>query len=480
MSADQSAPETPERPPVAQRGSAPKLPEALVGVVEALHEAVLLLDQGLRVRTANRAFYRTWGVSPEETESRSVYAIDQGPWDTPQLRTLLEEILPRTSHCQDFEVEHDVPGVGRRTLLVNARQLPGPESDPGPLILLAIEDVTARGQAEEQAQRLDALIASSNDAIIGKTLEGLITSWNAGAERMYGYSAHEVLGKPITLLVPPDRTGEYHDILEGIRRGERIAPFETRRVCKDGRVLHVSLTVSPIKDAAGQVVGVSAIARDISERRALQREVLEVATQEQRRIGQDLHDSTGQELTGLGLLADTLVEQLTRQPHPGAALATRLAEGIRHALGQLRSLARGLIPVEVDAGGLQASLADLAASVSRLDGIRCTFRCPEPVDVEDQTTATHLYRIAQEGIANALTHGRARTIDVILEWERGALTLKVRDDGVGLRAPAPGGQGMGLRIMHYRATLMDATVSVRPAEEGGTLLTCTLPQRQHR
>jgi PAS domain S-box-containing protein len=128
-------------------------------------------------------------------------------------------------------------------------------------------DITDRKQAEETRARLAAIVESSDDAIIGKTLEGTITSWNRGAQKIYGYSAEEVLGKPINILVPPDRPDEISRILERIRHGEVIDDYEAERITKDGRRLDVSLTISPIKDSAGHIVGASTIARDITERK---------------------------------------------------------------------------------------------------------------------------------------------------------------------------------------------------------------------
>jgi PAS domain S-box-containing protein len=127
-------------------------------------------------------------------------------------------------------------------------------------------DMTERKQAEEAQLRLAAIVASSDDAIIGKTLEGIITTWNAGAERIFGYSAEEALGLPITILIPPDRQEEESQIIARLRRGESVRHFETVRIRKDGQRIHVSLAISPVKDAAGQIIGASKIARDITER----------------------------------------------------------------------------------------------------------------------------------------------------------------------------------------------------------------------
>lgn len=126
---------------------------------------------------------------------------------------------------------------------------------------------------EERLYFLASIVESSDDAIIGKTLDGIILSWNPGAQRIYGYSADEVIGKPISILVPPDRPDELPQLLERISQGQRIDHFETVRMRKDGKRIDVSLTISPIKDTTGKIIGASTIARDITERKRIEKEL---------------------------------------------------------------------------------------------------------------------------------------------------------------------------------------------------------------
>ena len=143
------------------------------------------------------------------------------------------------------------------------------------------QQVTEVNNETEEVTRayLASIVESSDDAIVGKTLDGIITSWNKAAERMFGYEAAEICGKAVTLLIPPDRVLEEEEILGRLRRGERIDHFETERVRKDGRTIAVSLTVSPIRDRAGCIVGASKIARDITEQRAAQKQLLELQSE---------------------------------------------------------------------------------------------------------------------------------------------------------------------------------------------------------
>ena len=302
-------------------------------------------------------------------------------------------------------------------------------------------------------------------------------SWNAGARRIYGYSAEEVIGRPIALLCPPERVDEIQNNMDRVRRGEHIEHFETTRIRKDGQRIDISLRISPLKDSSGTVIGASAIARDVTEHKLLQREVLEIAAREQQRIGQDLHDGTGQELTGLAMVAERLTGELARQSLPQAATAARIVEGLEEALGHVRDLSKGLVPVELDADGLMASLADLAARTSELPDVRCTFECDQPVRILDNQAATHLFRLSQESVTNALKHGHAQNITMKLSNDREFITLQIADNGRGFNNERESA-GTGLRIMAYRAELIRGHLTIGRAAPHGTLIICKLPRQQ--
>jgi PAS domain S-box-containing protein len=343
---------------------------------------------------------------------------------------------------------------------------------------LVRRDLLHRQRAEHALRRLAAIVESSDDAIISTTLDGTITSWNAGAVRVYGYTAAEAIGRPTAMLCPPERADELMQHLQRVSRGERVEHFVTRRVRRNGSPIDVSLSLSPVKDVDGTVIGASAIARDVTDTKELQREVLAIAGDEQRRIGQDLHDSTGQELTGLTMLGQRLADALAANRSPEAELAAKIVDGLEQALGHVRALSKGLVPVEVDAEGLMAALADLVARTNELRGLRCTFECPQPVRVVDNQTATHLYRMSQEALANALKHGKPTQIAVSLRAENDLVTLEIADNGRGLPEVPRTTTGMGLRIMRYRAELIGATLAIKPNQPSGTRVVCALDQKQ--
>jgi signal transduction histidine kinase len=259
------------------------------------------------------------------------------------------------------------------------------------------------------------------------------------------------------------QTGEKHII--GIGR-----EVQGRR--KDGSVFPVDLAVS---DVAPKKLFTGVI-RDITRRKELEREVLEIASLEQQRIGQDLHDSVGQELTALNITAGDLAETLRCEPLKAPTLVERLTEGLQRTQAELRTVLRGLLPVPVDSEGLMAALTDLANRVQLEGKAACRFECPQAVFVGDNLVATHLYLVAQEAVHNALKHARPKSIQIsLLANER--LILRVQDDGIGIPAEANQAPGLGLRIMRNRATIIGAVLTIETAQPTGTLVTCSMPRK---
>ena len=335
-------------------------------------------------------------------------------------------------------------------------------------------DITARKNAEETLARMAAIIESSDDAIISKTLEGVITSWNSGAEKIFGYTAHEAIGQPMLMLFPPERVREEDDILARITRGESVDHFETTRVRKDGKRIDVSVTISPIKNSQGMIVGASKIARDISERRGLELAVEAAAEQERIRIARELHDGLGQQLGGLRFLMDGLHRDLQSAKVPQAATAGQLAKEIAIALTQARTLAHELYAVPSTPDGLLQALENLADRTSER-GIACKFAGESPVLIPNQMVASHLYRIAQEAVHNALKHSQATKIELELIPQPNSVELRVRDNGIGIPA-AGGSRGLGLHTMEQRARLVGGQLSVRNQPHGGVSVICSVPK----
>jgi signal transduction histidine kinase len=219
----------------------------------------------------------------------------------------------------------------------------------------------------------------------------------------------------------------------------------------------------------------AALTQEMQERRRLEKELLEASEREQRRIGHDLHDSLCQHLTGTALAGQVLGQRLTDKSLPEASAANRLVELVEEAIDLTRTLARGLHPSEMQAERFVDNFQELATGTSERFKISCKFECPQTILLHDTSTITHLYRIAQEAISNSVRHGKARHINIGLDSGDNETVLTITDDGTGLRKNGSSNNGMGLRIMAYRASMIGATFEIEPLPKHGTRVTCTLP-----
>jgi signal transduction histidine kinase len=215
-----------------------------------------------------------------------------------------------------------------------------------------------------------------------------------------------------------------------------------------------------------------ALNNEMQERVRLEEEILSISEREQQRIGHDLHDSLCQHLTGVALAGEVLTEQLTAKSLPEAKAVGHIVEMVEGAIDLTRTLARGLHPFDLTGEGFTDALRQLAATMTEGFKTPCTFECARPVEIREPGVATHLYRIAQEAVTNAVKHSNARVIVVRLEAGDGGLTLTVTDDGVGMSPKLPA--GMGLRTMAYRASVIGATFTVERHLSRGTRVSCKL------
>jgi PAS domain S-box-containing protein len=240
----------------------------------------------------------------------------------------------------------------------------------------------------------------------------------------------------------------------------------------NGQTHFYDLTVEPVRDPAGQITGITGAAMEVTERKRLEEEILQISEMEQRRIGQDLHDGICQHLAGIELKSQSLAQSLEKKAKAQAAQAEQIAGHVRDVIAQTRSLARGLSPFILEAEGWVSALKELAAHTERLFNVKCHFHNDGPVPISDQAMATHLYRIAQEAVGNAIKHGNAAAVEISLTHANDKIVLAVSDNGIGFKKPVHAGTGMGLRIMQYRAGRIGAALLVQAPTEGGTRIVC--------
>jgi signal transduction histidine kinase len=281
--------------------------------------------------------------------------------------------------------------------------------------------------------------------------------------------------------IHPDDLARVLEAREQSRQGRSTFSVEYRiKRVDNGEIAWLAVFGRFYYNKLGQAVRFLGVSFDITRRRelereALQREVLAMTARKQRQIGQELHDGVGQELTGLGLMAQSLCQRL---PEAAAEkrIALRLLAGLDSLHEEVRELSRGLIPVHVESRGLPAALDDLATRTAEASGIAVTAECPEWVELPDHATATELFYIAQEAVNNALRHGQPRDVRLTLLTEPDGLRLCITDDGIGLPDGLEQSDGLGLRIMQHRAGVIGGVLQIGPLQGGGTVVTCTLPR----
>jgi PAS domain S-box-containing protein len=345
------------------------------------------------------------------------------------------------------------------------------------------EQLVRKQAAMEERLRLAAIVESSDDAIIGKDMDGIITDWNRGAERLYGYSAGEMIGLSISLLVPPDRSDDFAEIITKIKHGDSVNRYETVGQKKDGTRVEVSLTVSPIIDTESRIVGASAIARDITERKLAEETLLEMSgrlitaqEEERTRIARELHDDLGQRMALLQI-------GLEQFEHDTAGLSPQtrqhlqnLAEVASQFSSDLHNLSHQLHPVKLDLQGLVPAMGSLCGELSKQHGIKINFVHHDvPVRIREDA-ALCLFRIVQEALRNVVKHSEAVEAGVELSGNGGGIDLCISDCGTGFNTQsASGKRGLGLISMRERLRLVGGHFSIESKPSHGTRIRVRIP-----
>ena len=342
------------------------------------------------------------------------------------------------------------------------------------------------GEALREANEFGKQVIGGAEAgIIVYDREGRYVVWNPFMERLSGYRADEVLGRRTLELFPFLRKQHFEEMFARALAGEIFespeAQFDVPEKGKRGWKVE---RFSPLRDAREQIVGVIVAVRDITERHRLESELREISDREQRRIGHDLHDGLGQQLTGLEMKCFLLLEDMSADDFAARRgqlqeQVQQISQALRECVTLTRSIARGLAPVNVKADGLMGALEQLARNTHVPGRMECRFVCPAPVMLDNPRTAGHLFRIAQEAVNNALKHARTRRIHLNLAHDQGALRLQIKDDGRGLSKSRGSKSGMGLEVMRHRAYAIGASLKIDSKPGQGVSVTCTFPLENH-
>lgn len=406
--------------------------------------------------------------------------------------------------------------------------LDDPEAKADQITQSILDELPAlRLKSDKAIGLLASIIDSSDDAIVSKTLEGIITSWNRGAERLFGYTAKEAIGQPISMIIPLDRRDEETQILGRLRQGERIDHFDTVRVRKDGTKLDISLTISPVRDAAGKIIGASKIARDITGRKRIERELNEseqrfriladaldtqvqfrtqelrrrnaeimqqsdqlrdlsgrlmsAQDEERRRIARDLHDSAGQNLAALAMTVARIEDEAKRDP-------ARLRETVKEARDLIEGLTREirttsylLHPPMLDEMGLASALGWYLEGLQQRSGLIIELNIPSDFGRLAPDVELAIFRLVQECLTNIHRHSGSKTAVIRIIRGPDKIYAEVQDHGKGMsperfaEVQSQGaGVGVGIRGMRERVRQAHGELTV-DSNALGTKITATFP-----
>ena len=455
--------------------------ERLRAVVNTAVEAIITIDERGIIESFNRAAERMFGYTAAESIGKNVSMLMPSPYR--ESHDQYVDNYCRTGQAKIIGIGREV--VGRRkdgTVFPMDLSVGEVHLSSGRLFAGIARDITARKQVEAALKREHAFTATILDTsgalVVVLDRDGRIVRFNRACETTTGFSFAEVRGEDfIQCFVRPDEEGAVRAVFQNLRDGGGPSEHENYIRTRDAQQRLVAWTNNVLTDDNGIVEYVIGSGIDVTERRRLEREILEISDREQRRIGLDLHDGLGQHLTALELLNQTLVGKLKKKAPTLAKPAAEISGQIREVISQTRLLSHNLSPVPLDADGLMIALAELAAGTAAMSGIDCQFVCAEPSPFPDANAATHLYRIAQEAVNNALKHGHARRIGITLAERSRSWEMHIEDNGCGFKPAEQGRSGLGLRMMQYRAQLIGASLEIGSEPRRGTRIRCSLPRK---
>src|SRR2546429_695883 len=348
-------------------------------LIESAREAILVLDDNLRVTVANSAFYRKFEVSKEDTEGNLIYELGNRQWNIPKLRELLGKITEQNTRVDDFEVQHDFLNLGPGTMLLNAHRM---EVQPGRhMILLSIEDVTQKKKQLDELKLHAALIEMANETVLVRDLEGTIHFWNRGAEEMYGWTKGEALGKSVPELLQSQYPVPFDEIREQLFRTGRWEG-ELVHVRRDGEKRIINSRWALQKENEGDPV-VLEINSDITERkqseenlRQLSGYLMRVQDEERRRIARELHDSTGQKLVAAKLNLEAIAKDGKRNPAPAKDSLNQTIKLVDEVTRDIRTVAQLLHPPLLDEAVLVSATRCLEGGFSERPQNPSAFALP--------------------------------------------------------------------------------------------------------
>ena len=348
-----------------------------------------------------------------------------------------------------------------------------------------VQNIEIHRAAEEQRRLLEAAVRSSEEGILitnaalAEEAPGIVYV-NESLARMTGYGARELIGQPLSIFEGPETNpSATKTMLASLRNGQSYSE-EVIHYKKDRTPIVVRWHIDPVRDALDRITHYVSVHQEITEQRRLEQELVEISEREQRNIGRDLHDGLGQELTGLAFMTRSLERKLREADSDSAHLASELSNLVDSAKKHTRDLAHGLVTVDLHGNGIRMALENLISKTEQYAGIECDFSYEVDLPWLDETIAMHLYRICQEALTNVLRHSGATSVTVRVYREDGQIHFCVQDNGRGVTENGQAKEGMGLRIMAFRARIINASLKILPGEACGTRVLCSIIEPRKR
>lgn len=452
---------------------------------------VMIIQDG-RFKYVNPAMARMFGYSPEDLLRASSVSVLE--FVAEENRALIEKNLRRRQDGEALSMRYTFRGKKKdgspSYFEVFGSRIP---FEGRFAVMSTVLDITERKRAEETQATLAAIVESSNDAIIGRALDGTVTSWNAAAERILGYTAAETIGRDLVEIFPPRLRQQVAENLKLVWAGQMVPSHEAVRITKDGRDIDVAVSLSAIKDDSGRIIGTATTLHDITARkqaeqalhdnatrlRTLSRRLFTAAETERRNINRELHDRVGQNLAALNINLNIIRSQLPQQSLDAVGARIRDTQTLlEETAAQVRNVMADLHPPALDDYGLHAALRAYIQDLGTRITVPISMHGEPFVPRLPLTVETALFRVAQGALVNAVTHAQAKHIQVLLAATPDQVTLTIADDGVGFDVThaSLAHASWGLAIMRERAEAVGAELTVESTPGKGTRVCVAIPR----
>jgi PAS domain S-box-containing protein len=394
---------------------------------------------------------------------------------TEPLRNLMDRLNEDIDTGKGFSnrmvIPHSLDEVGQISFYYNSF-MEKLESYSRDLKAQIAERKLAQEALQESEERYRSVMEAAPDPIIVYDMAGYVIYFNPAFTRVFGYTLGESLGKKMDHFVPEEQWKQAMEGIQAILEGHVLPRTETTRKARDGRLIEVTLRGSVYRDRNGNPLGTVITHRDITQVKQLEKAIMEIGENERQKIGNDLHDDLCPHLIGVEGLSKVLKSKMEKTAPDAARSAQSITRLIQQAIQKTRMLARGLCPVYFK-HGLLSAMQELAANTRMVHQVNCALLYHEKIPAGNDMVNVNLYHIAQEAVQNAVRHGRAGRIVIEMAQKKTWFSLSITDNGTGF-VPSHEFQGMGLRIMNYRAKLMGASLDIESGNNG-TCVTLKLP-----